>query len=99
MIRTIAVLLCLLCCGQLSAQMREWCDPTGNFKMKADLIARNNTSVVLQGEDKSLLIVDVDQLHVVDPATNSFPSSEWVFAVGLAVVCGARRAIQSIESS
>ncbi len=63
--RIAAIVLSLALVGT-SAQSREWADASGKYKLTAELLARNETSVVLQKKDKSLVIVGIDQLSKAD---------------------------------
>lgn len=45
---------------------RTWSDSTGRYKVDADLIARDDVSVVLQRRDKNLAIVEIQQLSKKD---------------------------------
>ena len=44
----------------------EWTDVSGNYRIEAELVARNETSLVLQLRDKSMLLVDIAQLCAAD---------------------------------
>lgn len=45
---------------------REWKDISGNYTFEADLIAYNETDLVLQKPDKTLVAVDMEQLSEAD---------------------------------
>lgn len=52
--------------GSVQGQEREWSDASGKFSLTATLMTRNETSVVLEKSDKSLVIVELDQLSRAD---------------------------------
>ncbi len=56
----------LLTCLAVSAQSREWVDASGKYHIKADLIARNETMVVLEKGNKDLVGIEIDQLSKQD---------------------------------
>ncbi len=45
---------------------REWTDSSGKYSFEADLIAFNETDLVLQKADKTLVAVDMEQLSEAD---------------------------------
>jgi hypothetical protein len=49
-----------------SADARPWKDATGKYSFEADLIAYNETHLVLQKEDKTLVAVELEQLSTGD---------------------------------
>lgn len=57
----------IFACGFLApAEAREWKDASGNYSFEADLIAFNETDLVLQKADKTLVAVDMEQLSEAD---------------------------------
>ena len=59
----LTLLILAAVCVQSHAQSREWCDKSGHYKFKAELLAQNESSIVLQrSEKKDLLIVDKSDL-------------------------------------
>lgn len=70
---------------------RLWTDSTGHYKIKADLIARDETQIVLQKEDKSLLMVQIAQLSDKDKKFVESKKAEdgekqsWTLANGLKI--------------
>lgn len=48
------------------AVAREWKDASGKYSFEADLIAYNETDLVLQKADKTLVAVDMEQLSAAD---------------------------------
>ncbi len=72
---------------------RTWTDSTGHYKIKADLIARDESRVVLQRADKSLVMVEISQLSDADKKylqskakeDEKKPTSKWTLANGLTV--------------
>ncbi len=63
---TIAAVVLSLSLLGTPAHSREWNDISGKYTLTAELLARNETSVVLQRKDKSLVIVGIDQLSKAD---------------------------------
>jgi hypothetical protein len=49
-----------------AAQARVWTDASGKYTFEADLIAFNETDLVLQKADKTLVAVDMEQLSAED---------------------------------
>lgn len=49
-----------------SASARVWTDTSGKYSFEADLIAFNETDLVLQKPDKTLVAVDMEQLSEAD---------------------------------
>lgn len=49
-----------------TAQAREWKDASGKYSFEGDLIAYNDTDLVLQKSDKTLVAVDMEQLSTAD---------------------------------
>jgi hypothetical protein len=49
-----------------AAQARVWKDASGKYSFEADLIAYNETDLVLQKPDKKLVVVDLEQLSPAD---------------------------------
>lgn len=49
-----------------AAEAREWKDASGKYSFEADLIAYNETDLVLQKADKTLVAVDMEQLSTAD---------------------------------
>jgi hypothetical protein len=49
-----------------SVEAREWKDASGKYSFEADLIAYNETDLVLQKADKTLVAVDMEQLSDAD---------------------------------
>ena len=60
----LTLLILAVVCVQTQAQSREWCDKSGHYKIKGDLLAQNERSIVLQRSDKKkdLLIIDKKDL-------------------------------------
>ena len=58
------LMVVLNCVAHCSA--REWTDSSGHYKVEADLVARNDKSVVLRREDDELIIVEIDELSDKD---------------------------------
>jgi hypothetical protein len=57
----------LACCALSGrAAAREWTDSTGNYHVAADLIAFNDTTVVLKKENHELIAVPLDKLSKKD---------------------------------
>lgn len=48
------------------AQIRDWSDATGNFKVKAELVKSDGTSVTLRKEDKKEIVVPISRLSEAD---------------------------------
>ena len=61
-------ILLLVCSGLLlsTANAREWSDKSGHYKVVADLVARNDHSIILETKSKKLLSVDLQQLSERD---------------------------------
>lgn len=49
-----------------TAQARKWTDASGNYSFEGDLIAFNETDLVIQKADKTLVAVDLEQLSKGD---------------------------------
>ncbi|MCA9129697.1 MAG: hypothetical protein KDB22_21575 [Planctomycetales bacterium] len=49
-----------------NAQSRTWTDSTGRYTVDGELLAKDESTVVLQKEDKSLLLVDIASLSASD---------------------------------
>ena len=93
------VLILALCCSPVDAQenqpsdsMRIWTDASGHYQVEADLIAQDETNVVLQRSDKSLLTIEIAQLSEKDQEllkseNNQSAEGEevWTLANGLQV--------------
>ena len=60
----LTLVLILGCVAPASA--REWVDSSGHYKVEADLVARNDKSVVLRRSDDELIIVEIDELSDKD---------------------------------
>jgi hypothetical protein len=65
MARTAAALVVALLLVNV-AQARVWTDASGKYSFEADLIAFNETDLVLQKPDKTLVAVDFEQLSAED---------------------------------
>lgn len=64
--KTFALISILFFPGYLLADTREWTDATGNYSVNADLVARNNSTVVLKNGDGELIMVEIEQLCDAD---------------------------------
>jgi hypothetical protein len=64
MARFAAVVIAVLLVS--AAQARVWKDASGKYSFEADLIAYNDTDLVLQKPDKTLVAVDMEQLSSED---------------------------------
>jgi len=60
------LLVAFLACSASAIEEREWKDSTGHYRVKAELIAYNSKSVVLQKTNKELLSMDVKDLSTED---------------------------------
>jgi hypothetical protein len=49
-----------------TAHARKWTDSSGNYSFEGDLIAFNETDLVIQKSDKTLVAVDLEQLSKAD---------------------------------
>jgi hypothetical protein len=65
MARTAALLIVAFLFAN-SLQARVWTDASGKYSFEADLIAFNETDLVLQKPDKTLVAVDMEQLSAED---------------------------------
>jgi hypothetical protein len=54
------------CALIMDVAAREWKDASGKYSFEADLVAYNETDLVLQKPDKTLVAVDLEQLSQVD---------------------------------
>ena len=61
-----SILTTCVCFTPLVGNAREWSDASGKYKLEADLMARNDSAVVLQKEDKSLVMVAIEELSEAD---------------------------------
>ena len=59
----------LMTCLTFSAVAREWTDASGHYKFKGELVAGNETMVVLEKGNKDLVSIDIEQLSVDALAT------------------------------
>jgi hypothetical protein len=62
--RAVALIVTLLLVSSVHA--RVWTDASGKYTFEADLIAFNETDLVLQKPDKTLVAVDMEQLSAED---------------------------------
>jgi hypothetical protein len=49
-----------------TAQARKWTDTSGHYSFEGDLVAFNETDLVIQKADKTLVAVDIEQLSKAD---------------------------------
>lgn len=73
MIKQVFLIVILTACSSLTSAAAQdathvWSDVTGNYRVEAEFVARNESSVVLKLSDSSLLIVEIDQLSKTDQA-------------------------------
>lgn len=61
---TLAFFFLMSLCANLNA--REWKDASGKYSFEADLVAFNETDLVLEKPDKTLVAVDMEQLSQAD---------------------------------
>lgn len=60
------LLVAFSACSAFAIEEREWKDSSGHYRVKAELIAYNSKSVVLQKTNKELLSMDVKDLSAED---------------------------------
>lgn len=65
MFRIVVAMALILSC-QASVEARVWTDVSGHYSFEADLVAFNETDLVLEKADKTLVAVDMEQLSGAD---------------------------------
>jgi hypothetical protein len=65
MFRFVAATALILSC-LTSVEARVWTDVSGNYSFEANLVAFNETDLVLEKADKTLVAVDMEQLSAAD---------------------------------
>lgn len=65
-IRPIHSLLLLMTCIAATVEARDWVDASGHYHFKGDLVASNDTMIILEKGNKDLVAVDIDQLSKED---------------------------------
>ena len=62
-VASIIIVLGLVASAQAA---REWSDASGNYRIKADLVARNDSMIVLEKGNKELIGIEIKQLSKKD---------------------------------
>ncbi len=65
MFRFVVATAWILACLAM-AEARVWTDASGHYSFEADLVAYNETDLVLEKSDKTLVAVDMEQLSAAD---------------------------------